>query len=54
MRFDLLGVQMAVTASAEQQRLLLDLQALDTKLLQLAHSELAPLRYPKYKILKLN
>lgn len=28
---------MAVTASAEQQRLLLDLQALDTKLLQLAH-----------------
>lgn len=28
---------MAVTASAEQQRLLLDLQGLDTKLLQLAH-----------------
>ena len=28
---------MAVIASAEQQRLLLDLQALDTKLLQLAH-----------------
>lgn len=28
---------MAVTASAEQQRLLLDLQALDTKLLQLVH-----------------
>jgi len=32
-----LGVQVAVTASAEQQRLLLDLQALDTKLIQLAH-----------------
>ncbi|MEI6405714.1 MAG: C4-type zinc ribbon domain-containing protein [Actinomycetes bacterium] len=28
---------MAVTASSEQQRLLLDVQALDTKLLQLAH-----------------
>ena len=37
MRFVQPGVQMAVTASAEQQRLLLDLQALDTKLLQLAH-----------------
>ena len=28
---------MAVTASADQQKLLLDLQAFDTKLIQLAH-----------------
>jgi hypothetical protein len=32
-----LGAKMAVTASAEQQKALLDLQGFDTKLLQLAH-----------------